>query len=122
MAILVSIIAFVAFICVCRLNRELSTKLKRLDTSASPSTQDTESHYDLPWKNYGCRNTRLVNVPYTPTKPVENLVCVSPSNHSSIEQSPFGVCLGTTHLYGGSRDERYVAIRNQCEDSGRDSI
>jgi hypothetical protein len=79
--------------------------------------------YDLPWKNYACRNTRLVSVPYTPTKPIENLVCVSPSEQSSIEQSPFGVCLGTTHLYGSGRDnERYVAIRTACEDSGRDSI
>jgi hypothetical protein len=79
----------------------------------------------MPWKNYGCRNARLVSMPYTPTKPVENLVCVSPSDHSStIEQSPFGVCLGTTHMYTGGRDrdERYVAIRNACEDSGRDSI
>ncbi|KAI6176492.1 hypothetical protein M3Y97_00804100 [Aphelenchoides bicaudatus] len=116
----VALFAIVAFVCTCKLNRELQTKLRRLDTSSSPSTQDTESHYDLPWKNYACR-TRMVSVPYTPTKPLENLVCVSPSDHS--DQSPFGVCLGTTHLYNTGRDERYVAIRNAtCEDSGRDSI
>ncbi|KAI6212231.1 hypothetical protein M3Y99_01843100 [Aphelenchoides fujianensis] len=37
-------------------NRELRRKLKRSDTASSPSTQITESHYDLPWKTYGYRN------------------------------------------------------------------
>ncbi|KAI6187658.1 hypothetical protein M3Y98_00268300 [Aphelenchoides besseyi] len=98
-------------------NQDLRRKLKRTDTASSPSTQITESHYDLPWKTYGYRNLRMVRNPYESVNPPDEFVRLSPNNPNS-EHASFAICLGTTHRNDGHE----YNLCKSFESSGRGSV